>query len=161
MYTYVLAMEVLDNLPHDCVVRQDATSDWREVIVQREDPGGYQMAQRRLQDPLIQQSLQAADWGGPASGADADLCVTPIRLSSAQCPMLQRIRNVSISDDPTLQEALHPDRSALACSFAAVSVPVTAPPPVATDAAETANDSLRWGQAPYLLGCIMSAFPSD
>lgn len=85
---------------------------------------------------------------------DADplvFCPVPNVTADSEC----------ISDVPTLQEALHPDRSALACSFAAVSVPVTAPPPVATDAAETANDSLRWGQAPYLLGCIMSAFPSD
>lgn len=69
VYTYVLAMEVLDNLPHDCVTRDGPGGAWQEAVVRGAASGSPALAQRPLQDPLIEQALHAADWGRPAGGA--------------------------------------------------------------------------------------------
>lgn len=83
VYSYVLAFEVLDNLPHDCVLRGDATSDWQEVIVRREACGEPRLEGRPLQDALVQRTLASAQWAaeGEASlRADGSLCSSELWL---------------------------------------------------------------------------------
>lgn len=58
----MLAFEVLDNLPHDCVVRQVGSADWQEVTVEREPSGSLHLSERPLHDPLIRQVLGSAQW---------------------------------------------------------------------------------------------------
>jgi hypothetical protein len=65
VYSYVLAFEVLDNLPHDCVVKKEGSTDWMEVVVEKEPSGGLQLSERPLQDPLIQKVLTSAWWDKP------------------------------------------------------------------------------------------------
>eukprot|EP00892_Ulva_mutabilis_P008608 jgi/Ulvmu1/6119/UM027_0097.1 len=71
VYTYVVAMEVLDNLPHDCVMRDGPEGPWQEVVVQRGAAGGCELGRRELQDGLVTQALHAADWGQSAAGEGA------------------------------------------------------------------------------------------
>ena len=66
-YTYVLAFEVLDNLPHDCVVRRAPGGEWQEVTVERGPSGARQLGERRLQDELICDVLGAAQWSQPGA----------------------------------------------------------------------------------------------
>ena len=81
--TYVLAMEVLDNLPHDKLVRADAASPWQEAwVCTSSSPRQISLSSsdhvvnnqlgsdgtlreemlRDLQDPLVMRCLAAADW---------------------------------------------------------------------------------------------------
>lgn len=64
VYSYVLAFEVLDNLPHDCVVKREGSDEWLEVTVQHEAsmPGSFHLSERPLQDPLIHKVLMSAQW---------------------------------------------------------------------------------------------------
>ena len=63
VYSYVLAFEVLDNLPHDCVVQREDQEEWREVTVEQEAHGSLRLSERQLQDELIKTVLTSAHWG--------------------------------------------------------------------------------------------------
>ena len=72
--TYVIAMEVLDNLPHDKLVRPgDARSSWQQVAVSVAESDGepaYAEVPQPLADPLIRRCLAAADWLAPAEASN-------------------------------------------------------------------------------------------
>jgi Putative S-adenosyl-L-methionine-dependent methyltransferase len=75
---YVLALEVLDNLPHDKVVRDNADSPWHETWVEYppDSQSGASVTEaahaklsesrRPVQDHLIRRCMGAADWMAPA-----------------------------------------------------------------------------------------------
>lgn len=63
VYSYVLAFEVLDNLPHDCVVQHEDQEEWMEVTVEQEAHGSLRLSERQLQDELIKTVLTSAHWG--------------------------------------------------------------------------------------------------
>lgn len=68
VYTYVVAMEVVDNLPHDRVSRARPDAEWNETWVHR-DPASGELVEvlRPLQDPLVRQCLHGADWSSHAT----------------------------------------------------------------------------------------------
>ena len=68
MYSYVLAFEVLDNLPHDCVVRHGSGGEWQEVTVELAPSGARQLGERPLQDSLIREVLAGAQWNKAGAG---------------------------------------------------------------------------------------------
>ncbi|DAZ92553.1 TPA: hypothetical protein N0F65_012783 [Lagenidium giganteum] len=97
---YFLAMEVLDNLPHDKVVLRDG--QWLETIVRLGDgaaPGALSLQEgtRPLQDPLIRQTLEFF-------GSNLPLGVQ-YRVNTA---FAKRVRQLFGQDDPVLDAAFVP-----------------------------------------------------
>jgi Putative S-adenosyl-L-methionine-dependent methyltransferase len=74
-YSYVLAFEVLDNLPHDCVVKQTGNAEWLEVTVEKKPSGRLQLIERPLQDSLIQNVLKSARWDKAGVSTTTVSCV--------------------------------------------------------------------------------------
>lgn len=70
----MLAFEVLDNLPHDCVALQEAGGEWQEVTVDTEASGERRLGGRPLRDPLIRHVLAAAHWDNTGVAATVDNC---------------------------------------------------------------------------------------
>jgi hypothetical protein len=89
----VLAFEVLDNLPHDCVVRerdaQGAVTPWEEVVVHSAGASLSQqeLSQRPLQDALIRSALSAACWH--TAGVALPAPRWPAVLRAMLCAMLR------------------------------------------------------------------------
>lgn len=50
---FVLALEVLDNLPHDLVVQNEQTKDWQQVSIDENEDGSLSESLHPLTDPLI------------------------------------------------------------------------------------------------------------
>jgi Putative S-adenosyl-L-methionine-dependent methyltransferase len=58
----VVAMEVLDNLPHDRVERADTASPWQETWVTKSSSGRWAHELRPLEDPTLDECLSTFDW---------------------------------------------------------------------------------------------------
>ncbi len=63
-HCFVLAMEVLDNLPHDRVTRNDEQSEWRQTVVHSiegcaMEDGPWIETVEKVDDPLVERCLAA------------------------------------------------------------------------------------------------------
>lgn len=64
-HCFIILMEVLDNCPHDKVVRAGAQHAWQQAMVASPEHGPPVERLQPLSDPLVQECLAAADWPGP------------------------------------------------------------------------------------------------
>jgi len=75
-------MEVLDNLPHDRVVRTPGAPEWAETWVVEDVAAAHGLREeaRPLQDALIRRCLDSADWEQPSAGAQGCGCACSCAL---------------------------------------------------------------------------------
>lgn len=59
---FIIMMEVLDNCPHDKVVRQGPNDSWQQVSVAQSPHGRFAEVLQPLTDGLISECLHAASW---------------------------------------------------------------------------------------------------
>ncbi|KAK9785257.1 hypothetical protein WJX73_004359 [Symbiochloris irregularis] len=98
---FIIMMEVLDNCPHDKVVRQGPAKGWQQVVVARDQQGHPAEVLQPLTDDLILECMTAASWefpprpwwrtqldsllGGPPDGEVIFLPTTALRLLQTIC----------------------------------------------------------------------------
>ncbi|KAK9825352.1 hypothetical protein WJX81_001851 [Elliptochloris bilobata] len=160
-HTFVLAMEVLDNMPHDRVARNARSGAWLQTCVVDTACDGLREELEPLQDGLVGRCLRVGDW---ASGGKSlwhrllDFAVGEPGARGGDEIMYLPTRTLALLD--ALSTAL-PSHTLLAADFDALpdtSLPGAYAPLVATTVGGSTRD-----HASYLLprGSADVFFPTD